>query len=107
MSENSGPKGQGHSKNKAAVPAKAKQAQASETKQQAAVEKKYTAPAKNKGEGSQAASDKAKADALKAAQKIPVRDAHDKPKTVTAPPVKPPPTKPPVKKPPVKKIPKI
>jgi hypothetical protein len=79
------------------TPAPAAKAQASETKQQAAVEKKYTAPAKNKGEGSKAASDKAKADALKAAQKIPVRDAHDKPKTVTPPPVKPPPTKPPVK----------
>jgi hypothetical protein len=80
------------------TPAPAAKAQASETKQQAAVEKKYTAPAKNKGESSKAASDKAKADALKAAQKIPVRDAHDKPKTVTAPPVKPPPVKPPVKK---------
>ncbi len=95
MSENSGPKGQGHSKNKAAVPVKAKQAQASETKQQAAVEKKYTAPAKNKGEGSQAASDKAKADALAAAQKIPVRDAHDKP---PAPSPTPPPPPPPPKK---------
>jgi hypothetical protein len=99
MSENSGPAGQGHSKNKTTVPAKAKQAQASETKQQANVEKKYKAPATNKGEGAKAASDKAKSDALKAAQKIPVRDAHDKPKTVTTPPpVKPPPVKPPPKK---------
>ena len=97
MSENSGPKGQGHSKNKAAVPAKAKQAQASETKQQAAVEKKYTAPAKNKGEGSQAASDKVKSDALAAAQKIPVRDAHDKPPTTPPTPPPPPPTPPPKK----------
>ena len=71
------------------APAPAVKAQASEAKQQAAVEKKYTIPAKNKGEGAKDASDKAKADALKAAQKIPVRDAHDKPKTVT-PPVKPP-----------------
>jgi hypothetical protein len=41
-----------------------------------------------------------KAADLKAAQKIPVRDAHDKPKTVTTPlpPVKPPPVKPPPKK---------
>jgi len=38
-----------------------------------------------------------KAAALKAAQKIPVRDAHDKPKTVTVPPVKPPPVNPPPK----------
>jgi hypothetical protein len=99
MSENSGPAGQGHSKNKATVPAKAKQAQALETKQQAAVEKKYTAPAKNKGEGSQAASDKAKSDALEAAQKIPVRDAHDKPKAKITPPTPkpPPPSPPPVK----------
>jgi hypothetical protein len=96
MSENSGPAGQGHSKNKPKVPVKAKQAQASETKQQAAVEKKYTVPATNKGEGSKAASDKAKSDALKEAQKTPVRDAHDKPKTVTTPPpVKPPPPPPP------------
>jgi hypothetical protein len=82
------------------TPAPAARAQASETKQQAAVEKKYTAPATNKGEGSKAASDKAKADALKAAQKIPVRDAHDKPKTVTTPPppVNPPPVNPPPKK---------
>lgn len=61
------------------APAPAVKAQASEAKQQAAVEKKYTIPAKNKGEGSKAASDKAKADALKELQKIPVRDAHDKP----------------------------
>jgi hypothetical protein len=82
------------------TPAPAAKAQASETKQQAAVEKKYTAPAKNKGEGSQAASDKAKADALKAAQKIPVRDAHDKPNTVTTPPPPPPPPTPPPPPPP-------
>ena len=73
-------------KKKKVVPPQAVKAQASETKQQAAVEKKYTAPAKNKGEGSKAASDKAKADALA----TPVRDAHDKP-VVTTPVVTPPP----------------
>jgi hypothetical protein len=78
------------------APAPAVKAQASEAKQQAAVEKKYTAPAKNKGESSQAASDKVKADALAAAQKIPVRDAHDSP-----PPSKP---TPPTVKPPVKVV---
>lgn len=77
-------------KKKKVVPPQAAKAQASETKQQAAVEKKYTAPAKNKGESAKAASDKAKADALKVAQKTPVRDAHDKPKTTTTPPPPPP-----------------
>jgi hypothetical protein len=72
------------------APTPAVKAQASETKQQAAVEKKYTAPAKNKGEGSKAASDKAKADALKEVQKIPVRDAHDKPTVKPTPPPPPP-----------------
>jgi hypothetical protein len=78
-------------KKKKVVPPQAARAQASETKQQAAVEKKYTAPAKNKGEGSKAASDKAKADALKEAQKKPVKDAHDKPSVVKTPVITPPP----------------
>jgi len=78
-------------KKKIVVPPQAKKAQASETKQQAAVEKKYTAPAKNKGEGAQAASDKAKADALKEALKIPVRDAHDKLTVIPKPTLPPPP----------------
>lgn len=72
-------------KKKKTVPAQAVKAQASETKQQASVEKKYTAPVKNKGESAQEASKKAKADALKEAQKNPVRDAHDKPSVVNTP----------------------
>lgn len=73
------------------TPPQAAKAQASETKQQAAVEKKYTAPAKNKGESAQEASKQAKADALKEVQKIPVRDAHDKPTVKPTPPPPPPP----------------
>jgi len=48
-------------KKKKVVPAQATRALSSETKQQAAVEKKYTTTAKNKGEGAQDASAKAKA----------------------------------------------
>jgi hypothetical protein len=76
-------------KKKKVVPPQAAKAQASETKQQAAVEKKYNAPTKNKGEYSQSLKDQA----LKDAQSIAVRDAHDKPITSQQPPPYTPPPK--------------
>ena len=76
-------------KKKKVVPPQAAKAQVSETKKQAAVEKIYNAPTKNKGEYSQGLKDQA----LKDAQNIAVRDAHDKPITSQQPPPYTPPPK--------------